>query len=77
LGGHDKAEVLTIWLPKKRCAEAKTLQGSDNSAERPHAVGSCLVYAIDHSPLALIRTLLELGADPNAPVDDSHRSLPR
>ena len=36
----------------------------------PDAVGPCLVYAIYHSPLAFIRTLLELGADPNAPVDD-------
>jgi uncharacterized protein len=32
-------------------------------------IGSCLVYAIYHSPLAFIRTLLELGADANAPVD--------
>lgn len=36
----------------------------------PYAIGSCLVYAIYHSPLAFIRTLLEIGADPNAPVDD-------
>src|SRR5215208_3739852 len=32
--------------------------------------GSCLVYAIYWSPLAFIRTVLDLGADPNAPVDD-------
>jgi ankyrin repeat protein len=36
----------------------------------PDTIGSCLVYAIYHSPLAFIRTLLEMGADPNAPVDD-------
>lgn len=30
------------------------------------AIGSCLEYAIYHSPLAFIRQLLELGADPNA-----------
>jgi len=36
----------------------------------PITIGSCLVYAIYHSPLAFIRTLLEIGADPNAPVDD-------
>jgi len=36
----------------------------------PIAVGSCLVYAIYHSPLPFIRELLEIGADPNAPVDD-------
>jgi ankyrin repeat protein len=34
----------------------------------PLAIGSCLEYAIYHSPLAFIRTLLELGADPN-PTD--------
>jgi hypothetical protein len=36
----------------------------------PDTVGPCLIYAIYHSPLAFIRTLLEIGADPNAPVDD-------
>jgi uncharacterized protein len=33
------------------------------------AIGSCLVYAIYHSPLPFIRTLLEIGADANAPAD--------
>lgn len=41
----------------------------------PGAIGSCLVYAIYHSPLAFIRTLLERGADPNAPVDDGFPPL--
>jgi uncharacterized protein len=41
----------------------------------PLGIGSCLVYAIYHSPLAFIRTLLELGADPNAPVDDGFPPL--
>jgi uncharacterized protein len=41
----------------------------------PETVGSCLVYAIYHSPLAFIRTLLEIGADPNAPVDDGFPPL--
>jgi hypothetical protein len=36
----------------------------------PHTMGTCLVYAICHSPLTFIRTLLEVGADPNAAVDD-------
>jgi ankyrin repeat protein len=31
----------------------------------PVAIGNCLEYAIYHSPLPFIRTLLELGADPN------------
>lgn len=41
----------------------------------PLTVGSCLVYAIYHSPIAFIRTLLEIGADPNAPVDDGFPPL--
>ena len=31
----------------------------------PLTIGPCLEYAIYHSPLPLIRTLLEIGADPN------------
>jgi uncharacterized protein len=41
----------------------------------PVAIGSCLVYAIYHSPVAFIRTLLELGADTNAPADDGFPPL--
>jgi hypothetical protein len=41
----------------------------------PDTIGSCLVYAIYHSPRAFIRTLLELGADPNAPADDGFPPL--
>jgi ankyrin repeat protein len=41
----------------------------------PRVIGSCLVYAIYHSPLQFIRTLLEIGADPNAPVDDGFPPL--
>jgi hypothetical protein len=33
------------------------------------------VYAIYHSPLAFIRTLLEIGADPNALIDDGFPPL--
>ena len=33
----------------------------------PLAIGPCLEYAIYHSPLAFIRALLEIGADPNPP----------
>ena len=39
----------------------------------PITVGHCLEYAIYHSPLPFIRTLLEIGADPN-PVD--HAGFP-
>lgn len=41
----------------------------------PLTIGSCLVYAIYHSPLAFIHTLLEMGADPNAPVEDGFPPL--
>ena len=35
----------------------------------------CLVFAVYHSPLLFIRTLLEIGADPNVPVDDGFPPL--
>ena len=38
-------------------------------------VGTALVYAIYRSPLAFIRALLEIGADPNAPADDGFPPL--
>jgi hypothetical protein len=41
----------------------------------PDGIGSCLVYAIYHSPLAFIRTLLEIGADSKAPADDGFPPL--
>jgi hypothetical protein len=41
----------------------------------PIGIGSCLVYAIYHSPLAFIRALLGAGADPNAPADDGFPPL--
>ena len=41
----------------------------------PAGIGSCLVYAIYHSPLRFIRTLLEIGANPNAPADDGFPPL--
>jgi ankyrin repeat protein len=41
----------------------------------PDAIGPCLIYAVYHSPLAFIRTLLEIGADPNIPVDDGFPPL--
>jgi uncharacterized protein len=41
----------------------------------PATIGTCLVYAIYHSPLPFIRTLLEIGADPNLPVDDGFPPL--
>jgi ankyrin repeat protein len=39
----------------------------------PLAIGPCLEYAIYHSPLAFIRTLLEIGANPNP---ENHSGFP-
>ncbi|HEV8675532.1 MAG TPA: ankyrin repeat domain-containing protein [Methylomirabilota bacterium] len=39
----------------------------------PSAIGPCLEYAIYHSPLPFIRTLLEIGADPNP---EGHAGFP-
>jgi len=52
----------------------------DDPAEVPNGampleIGSCLVYAIYHSPLAFIRTLLKIGADPNLPANDGFPPL--
>jgi hypothetical protein len=41
----------------------------------PLGIGSCLVYAVYHSPLPFIRTLLEMGANPNARADDGFPPL--
>jgi len=45
------------------------------NGQMPLTIGTCLVYAIYHSPLAFIRTLLEIGADPNPPVIDGFPPL--
>jgi hypothetical protein len=55
-------------------------QAIDDPAQLPNgwisdAVGSSLVYAIYHSPLAFIRTMLEMGADANAPAADGFPPL--
>lgn len=41
----------------------------------PLAIGPCLVYAVYHSPLAFIRMLLEIGADPNLSDHDGFPPL--
>ena len=41
----------------------------------PRTIGSCLEYAIYHSPLSFIRELLAIGADPNPPPED-HAGFP-
>jgi hypothetical protein len=49
--------------------------GIGPNGRMPDTVGPCLIYAIYHSPFTFIRTLLEIGADPNAAVDDGFPSL--
>ncbi|HTI38588.1 MAG TPA: ankyrin repeat domain-containing protein [Vicinamibacterales bacterium] len=41
----------------------------------PLGIGNCLTYAIYWSPLAFIRQLLELGANPSGPADDGFPPL--
>jgi ankyrin repeat protein len=41
----------------------------------PLAIGPCLTYAIYHSPLALVRELLERGADPDQSDGDGFPPL--
>jgi hypothetical protein len=45
------------------------------NGQMPVTIGNCLVYAVHHSPVAFIRTLLEIGADPNLPADDGFPPL--
>lgn len=55
-------------------------QALDDPAAVPNgrldpSFGTCLVYAIYHSPLAFVRTLLEIGADPNGSDGDGFAPL--
>ena len=41
----------------------------------PLAIGSCLVYAVYHSPIAFIRELIAIGADPDGADGDGFPPL--
>ena len=41
----------------------------------PFAIGRCLEYGVYHSPLPFIRTLLEIGAEPNPSDHDGFPPL--
>lgn len=45
------------------------------NGQMPVGIGSCLTFAIYRSPHPFIRTLLELGANPNAPEGDGFPPL--
>ncbi len=53
-----------------RAGNLEALRAAIPDGVMPLEIGNCLVYAIYHSPIAFIRTLLEIGADPNAEADD-------
>src|SRR4029453_1405306 len=55
-------------------AELGDPDGFPNLLAHP-AMGTCGTYAIYHSPIDAIRTLLELGGNPNAPADDGFPPL--
>lgn len=46
-----------------------------DTASMPMGIGNLLVYAIYHSPLPFLRTLLDAGVDPRPPVDDGFPPL--
>jgi ankyrin repeat protein len=50
------------------------LDGFPNVEAHP-AMGLCLTYAVYHSPVALVRGLLEAGADPNGHREDGFPPL--
>jgi ankyrin repeat protein len=54
--------------------ELGALEGFPNVFAHP-AMGACLTYAIYHSPISLVRALLEAGADPNWPDADGFPPL--
>jgi ankyrin repeat protein len=64
-----------------RAGDLAALRAAVEDAERvpngqmPLAIGPCLEYAIYHSPVAFIRTLLEIGANPN-PDQGDHIGFP-
>jgi ankyrin repeat protein len=55
-------------------AELGSLDGFPNVVA-DLAMGSCLTYAIYHAPLALVRELLQAGADPNFDAGDGFPPL--
>ena len=66
-----EAEIFRKIDAAFRCGDLGALRAAVEDPEcvpngpMPLAIGSCLEYAIYHSPLAFIRNLLEIGADPN------------
>src|SRR3982750_2727168 len=59
----------------KHCALPSTIPRWCRMAACRTRIGNCLVYAIYHSPLSFVGKLLELGADPNGPVNDGFPPL--
>ena len=55
-------------------AELGAQEGFPNVVADP-AMGACLTFAIYHSPVSLVRALLDAGADPNWPDADGFPPL--
>jgi hypothetical protein len=80
IGDVDGPSILRIHEAFRRADLAGLREALEDpeavpNGRMPEGIGSCLVYAIYHSPLSFIRTLLEIGADPNAPADDGFPPL--
>jgi uncharacterized protein len=75
----DKAPAIHEAYRRGDLETLKSLLGDPpdfpNSRGPAGAGESILEYAIYHSPLAFIRTLLELGADPNYPDEAGFPSV--
>ncbi|MCI0620971.1 MAG: ankyrin repeat domain-containing protein [Acidobacteria bacterium] len=73
---HEKFRKIDAAFRAGDLAALRTAVDEPNTVPNgpmPPAIGPCLEYAIYHSPLPFIRTLLEIGADPN-PTD--HAGFP-
>ena len=69
--GHEKFRKIDAAFRRGDLAALRAAVDDPDSVPNgpmPLAIGPCLEYAIYHSPLPFIRTLLEIGADPN-PAD--------
>jgi uncharacterized protein len=74
--GHEKFKKIDAAFRVGDLAALRAAVDDPHSVPNgpmPLAIGRCLEYAIYHSPLRFIRTLLVIGADPN-PAD--HAGFP-
>lgn len=73
---HERFKRLDVAFREGNLAALRAAvddPGSVPNGPMPPGIGPCLEYAIYHSPLPFIRTLLEIGADPNP---EDHTGFP-